>query len=200
MKSIIFILLLFLSINSFAQKSNEYLDFIKELKKETKIDKSDKTVYNLLNSFYEEGLQSDEGEMKQETVNKIQSFYSDKNSKNKHILSMFLAYQDHISETVAIGKQPNLKFQIDLIEDLEKEAFLVYGKIPVIILIYKVETLNSRGQSKESTELINESLNNFPNSIPLKVYKYLNSNDEKIKQDLIKNHSKHWMVQQFQIK
>lgn len=200
MKNITFFLLLFLSTNLFAQKSDEYLTFIKELKKDTKIDKSDKTVYDLLNSFYEETLQSDAGETKPETVNKIQSFHLDTNSKNKHILYMFLAYQNYISETAAIGKQPNSKFQVDLIEDLENEINSVYGKIPVIILIYKAEALNSNGQYKESAELIKRSLNSFPNSIPLKVYRYLDSKDENIKHDLVKNHSNHWMVQQFQIK
>ena len=200
MKNIIFIVLIFLSTNSFAQKSDEYLNFIKELKKETKIDKSDKTVFEILNNFYEETLQSEAGEMKPETINKIQNFYSDNNSKNKHIFNMFFAYQNHITETAAVGKQPNSKFQVDLINDLEKEIINIYGNVPIIILIYKIEALNGNGQSKEAADLISKSLIDFPNSIPLKVYKYLENKDEKIKLDLIKNHSNHWMVQQFQIK
>ena len=200
MKNIIFIVLIFLSTNSFAQKSDEYLNFIKELKKETKIDQSDKTVFEILNNFYEEILQSETGEMKPETINKIQSFYSDNNSKNKHIINMFFAYQNHITETAAVGKQPNSKFQVDLICDLEEEIKNVYGNVPIIVLIYKAEALNSNGQTKEAASLISKSLNIFPSSIPLKVYKYLDSKDEKIKLDLIKNHSNHWMVQQFQIK
>ena len=200
MKKILFLLLVFLSSKSFSQKSNEYLNYIDELKKETKIDKSDKTVYDLLNNFYEENLQSHTGEMKPETISKIQAFYSDINSKNKHIFNMFFAYQNHITETAAVGKKSNSKFQVDLISDLEEEIKKVYGNVPVIILIYKAEALNSNGQFQEYTELINKSLNIFPNSIPLKVYRYLDSKDEKLKEDLIKNHSNHWMVKQFQIK
>ncbi len=200
MKNIILILSILISTNSFAQKSNEYVHFIKELKKDSKIDKTDKAIYDLLNSFYEETLQSDVGTMKPETVNKIQSFYSNKKSKNKHIFNMFFAYQNHISETAADGKKPNSKFQVDLMTDLEEEISNVFGDVPVIILIYKAEALKSNGQSKESAEVINKSLISFPNSVPLKVYKYIDSKDENIKLDLVKNHSNHWMVQQFGIK
>ena len=199
MKNLITIFFIIMSVSLFAQKQEAYLNFVKELKKDAKIDKTDKVVYNLLNNFYEETLQSDAGEMSPQTLEKIQNFYADKNSKNKQILNMFLAYQNHISETAAIGKQPNSKFQVDLMSDLEEEIKNIYGNVPVIILIYKAEALNSDGQSKESAKLIDSSLNSFPNSIPLKVYKYLDTKDEKIKEDLIKNHAKHWMVQQFGI-
>lgn len=200
MKHIAFIILILLSTNSFAQKSDGYLNLIKELKKETKVDKSDKTVYDLLNNIYEEMLQSEPGVLKPETIDKVQNFYSDNNSKNKHIFNMFFAYQNHITETAAVGKEPNSKFQVDLMSDLEEEINNVYGAVPIIILIYKAEALNSNGQTKESADLISSSLAIFPDSIPLKVYKYLDTKDEKIKLDLIKNHSNHWMVQQFQIK
>lgn len=200
MKHIAFIILILLSTNSFAQKSDGYLNLIKELKKETKADKSDKTVYDLLNNIYEEMLQSESGVLKPETIDKVQNFYSDSNSKNKHIFNMFFAYQNHITETTAVGKEPNSKFQVDLISDLEEEINNVYGDVPIIILIYKAEALNSNGQTKESADLISSSLAIFPASIPLKVYKYLDTKDEKIKLDLVKNHSNHWMVQQFKIK
>lgn len=200
MKNIAFIILILLSTNSFAQKSDGYLNLIKELKKETKVDKSDKTVYDLLNNIYEEMLQSESGVLKPETIDKVQKFYSNSNSKNKHIFNMFFAYQNHISETAAVGKEPNSKFQVDLMSDLEEEINNVYGDVPIIILIYKAEALNSNGQTKESADLISRSLAIFPDSVSLKVYKYLDTKDEKIKLDLIKNHSNHWMVQQFQIK
>lgn len=200
MKHIAFIILILLSTNSFAQKSDGYLNLINALKKETKVDKSDKTVYDLLNNIYEEMLQSEPGVLKPETIDKVQNFYSDNNSKNKHIFNMFFAYQNHITETAAVGKEPNSKFQVDLMSDLEEEINNVYGDVPIIILIYKAEALNSNGQTKESADLISSSLAIFPDSIPLKVYKYLDTKDEKIKLDLIKNHSNHWMVQQFQIK
>lgn len=55
-------------------------------------------------------------------------------------------------------------------------------------------------QTKESAELIDSSLKTFPNSVPLKVYKYLDTKNDQIKQDLVRNHSNHWMIQQFGIK
>lgn len=154
MKNLIIIFFLLASSNLFAQKSEAYINYIKELKTNTKTDRNDKTVFTLLNNFYDEALQSDEGEMKPETIKKIQDFYANKDAKNKQILNMFLAYQNHISETAAVGKQPNSKFQVDLINDLEQEIKNVYNEVPVIILIYKAEALNSNGQTKESAELI----------------------------------------------
>jgi hypothetical protein len=117
-----------------------------------------------------------------------------------HLLTLFLTYQNHISETASAGKQADPNFQINLITDLEIELKSTFGNVPLIITIYKAEALDANNQSKESAELISKSLIKYPNSIPLKVYNYVNTKDEKIKQDLIKNHSTHWMVQQFGIK
>lgn len=199
MKNLILLFLLLFSINAFSQKSDEYAKFIEQLNADTKTDKNDKTVLNLLNDFYEQALQSDKGELNPDIPERIQKIYSDKNAKNVQILNMFLVYQEHISQTSAAGKQPDPNFQINLMTDLETELKNVYGNIPVIISIYKAEALNSNGQTKESFETVSESLEKFPNSVPLKVYKYLDTKDEKIKQDLVKNHSNHWMVQQFGI-
>jgi hypothetical protein len=51
----------------------------------------------------------------------------------------------------------------------------------LIITIYKAEALDANNQSKESAELISKSLIKYPNSIPLKVYNYVNTKDEKNK-------------------
>lgn len=200
MKNILLLFSLIISINAFSQKSEDYEKFIEQIKKDSKIDKTDKTVYNLLNDFYEQALQSDKGELNQDISQRIQNLYSDKKAKNLHILTMFLTYQNHITETSSDGKQPNPNFQINLVDDLEGELKDTYGNVPIIIIIYKAEALNSNGKTKESAELIATSLIQYPNSIPLKVYKYLDTKDEKIKVDLVKNHSNHWMVQQFEIK
>lgn len=200
MKKTILILFLIFTINSFSQQSEEYTKFIEEIKRNSKSDKNDKTVFNLLNDFYEQVLQSDNGELKQNTLREIQELYADHDSKNLQILSMFLAYQEHISESFEAGNKPNTVFQLNLLKDLESELDKVYGKVPVIVKIYKAEALNSSGQSQKYSELLKQSLIEFPDSIPLKVYSYLDTEDEKLKIDLIKNHSNHWMVQQFQIK
>ena len=49
MKKIVIIFFIIISSNLIAQKTEAYNSFIKELKKDSKIDKNDKTVYNLLN-------------------------------------------------------------------------------------------------------------------------------------------------------
>ncbi|MBU4539191.1 MAG: hypothetical protein L6264_04975 [Weeksellaceae bacterium] len=200
MKNLTFIILLFLSINVFSQKSDEYLKFIKQLKENTTTDTKDKTVLNLLNDFYEQALQSDKGELNPDITQRIKKLYEDKNTKNLQILNMFLTYQEHINQTAAAGKHPDSNFQVNLMTDLESEVKNIYGTVPVIVEIFKAEALNSNGQTKESAEIISKSLIKFPDSIPLKVYQYLDTKDEKIKEDLIKNHSNHWMIQQFGIK
>ena len=200
MKNLNLIFIFFLSINVFSQEGGDYTKFIEQLKTDTRSDKSDKAVLNLLNDFYEQALQSEKGELNPNISDRIQKLYADKNSKNMQILNMFLVYQEHISQTAAVGKKPDSNFQVNLMNSLETEVKNVYGDVPVIIEIYKAEALNSNGQTKESAEIISKNIEKFPNSIPLKVYRYLDNKDENIKQDLIKNHSNHWMVQQFEIK
>ncbi|MDQ0476322.1 MULTISPECIES: hypothetical protein [Chryseobacterium] len=200
MKNLILFFLLLISLNLFSQNSEDYKTFIEKIKKDSKTDKADKTVYHLFNDFYEQGLQSDQGELSEDISQRIQKLYSDKKAKNLQILTMFLLYQNHITETAAVGKQPDPNFQINLIKDLESELKNTYGSVPIIINIYKAEALNSAGATKESAEIISNSLIQYPNSVPLKVYKYLDTKDEKIKKDLVDNHTNHWMVKQFGIK
>ena len=202
MKNLLFILSLFIQTVVFSQTitQTEYEKLITQTKEGVKIDKNDKTVLNLLSDFYAEALQSDKGELNQDIPKRIEKLYADKNAKNLHILNMFFAYQDHISQTAAVGKNPDANFQVKLMADLEREIQSLYGVVPVIIKIYKAESLSSSGQTKEAAEVVSTSLLEFPNSIPLKVYKYLGTKDEKIRKDLVENHPNHWMVQQFGIK
>ncbi|MEN2400177.1 hypothetical protein GKZ90_0010335 [Flavobacterium sp. MC2016-06] len=200
MKNLTLILFFISSIHSFSQRSEEYNKFIKEIKKNAKTDKNDQTVLNLLNDFYNQVLQSEKGDLNADIPERLQKLYSDKNAKNLQIMSMFLAYQEYISQTVAGNKETDPNFQFNLITDLENEVKNTYGKVPIIVNIFKAETLKLNGQSKEYTELISKSLVEFPDSIPLKVYKYLDTKDEKTKDDLVQNHPNHWMVQQFEIK
>jgi hypothetical protein len=113
---------------------------------------------------------------------------------------MFMAYQDHISQTVAVGKRPNTRFQVELKTDLAYEFKNIFNKIPAIIYIYKFEALDTSGQNEEAAKIIDEGLTDYPDSVPLKVYKFLSSKDETIKTDLITNHPNYWMVKQFEIK
>lgn len=121
MKKNFLLLFLIFTINSFSQQSEEYTKFIKEIKSNSKTDKNDKTVFNLLNDFYEQVLQSDNGELNQNTLHAIEELYAGDNSRNLQILSIFLAYQGHISESFEAGSVPDSSFQLNLLNDLESE-------------------------------------------------------------------------------
>lgn len=202
MRVIAFLVLFLFSAKVYSQSGVErFVDStVADLKTQSKIDKNDLQLYSLLESFYTEALQSDKGELSPQTAQKINTYVADNKTKNKHLLILFLMYQEHISETAAQGKSPNSAYQLACISHLEKESIGVYQKVPTIIYIYKAEALQSAGRNDEAKALVEESLKKVPNSIPLKVYKYLGSKDDALKNDLVKNHSGHWMVQQFGIK
>jgi hypothetical protein len=200
MKKLVLALLLFFGVQAFSQTAAAAKEVFEKMKKETQIDGNDKAVYNLLNEFYDKNLQADNDEITAETVEKIQSLVSDPNTKNLHILMLFLMYQQHISQTAAVGKEPNPEFQIETMRLLENETKAVYGKIPPIVYIYKYEALESGNKKDEAKATTIQGLKEYPDSVPLKVYTYLNTKDEKIKNDLVKNHSNHWMIKQFGIK
>ncbi|KIC61654.1 hypothetical protein [Chryseobacterium taiwanense] len=200
MKKLVLIFFLFINLSLFAQNKESVQDIFQKLKQQSNIDKSDKTVYNLLTEFYEKNLQADEEIMTPEDIQQIEKLLSDPNAKNLHILMLFLMYQQHISQTAAVGKEPDSNFQIETMNLLESETKDVFGKIPAIIYIYKAEALESGKRKEDSQNTVAQGLKEYPDSIPLKVYSYMNTHDNAIKNDLIKNHSKHWMVQQFEIK
>ena len=202
MRVIAFLSFFFFSATVGAQSGVEmFLDStVNQLKTQSKVDKNDVEVFSLLESFYKEALQSDEGELSPKTAQKINAFLTDSRSKNKHLLTLFLMYQDHISQTAAQGKRPNVQYQLACIQHLESEMQNVYQKTPTIVYIYKAEALQSAGRRDEAKASVAESLEKVPDSIPLKVYRYLDSKDEGIKNDLVQNHAKHWMVRQFNIK
>lgn len=199
MKKLFFLFLLCIGLNISAQTAAAAKEVFQKLKQEAKIDGNDKAVYNLLDEFYNKNLQADNDEMTSDTVEKIQRLATDPNTKNLHILMLFLMYQQHISQTAMVGKEPNSEFQIETMKLLEDETKNVYGKIPVIVYIYKYEALDSGKQEDLARATVAQGLKEYPDSIPLKVYSYLKSKDEKIKNDLVKNHPNHWMVKQFGI-
>jgi hypothetical protein len=202
MRIAIFLFLFFFSAKVFAQSGIEtFLDSaVIQLKSQSNVDKNDFEVFTLLERFYNEALQSDKGELSQKTVETINGYRTNNKIKNWHLLILFLMYQDHISQTAAKGKQPNGEFQIACIQRLESEMQSLYKKTPVIVYIYKAEALESAGRRDDAKAFVAASLQKVPNSIPLKVYRYLDSKDEEIRKDLVQNHSTHWMVQQFGIK
>ena len=47
--------------------------------------------------------------------------------------------------------------------------------------------------------MISEGLKEYSDSVPLKVYQYLKTKDQLLKEDLIKTHANHWMVLQYKL-
>ncbi|KAA0127439.1 hypothetical protein FY557_12525 [Chryseobacterium sp. SN22] len=200
MKKLFLLFLLFIGLNIPAQTAAAAKEVFEKIKKESKIDGSDQTVYNLLDEFYAKTLQAENDELNTETIEKTQKFVSDPDTKNLHILMLFLMYQQHISQTAAVGKTPDAGFQMATMKLLEDEMRNIYGKVPAIVYIYKYEALESGNKKEEAKAAALQGLKEYPDSVPLKMYVYLSTNDEALKNDLLKNHANHWMVKQFGIK
>ncbi|MGV3697503.1 hypothetical protein [Flavobacterium sp.] len=190
------IISLFITFSGFAQPNESR---IQQLRSDTKVDSQDRAVITLLEEFYTQALQSELGALNAETSKKMNKLYQSRKTRNRHLLLMFMAYQDHISKTAAIGKPSNTKFQVEIMTDLAHEFKTIFNEIPAIIYIYKFEALDTSGKKEEAANVLNEGLSEYPDSVPLKIYKFLSSKDEAIKIDLINNHPNHWMVKQFEI-
>ena len=102
-------------------------------------------------------------------------------------------YQEVITKS-AEEKKIKPELQRDLINYLEKEFLYVYNKVPTIVYVYKVETLNLFKDKTELKKYIDEGLKNYPNSIPLKYYSYKYLNEQTYKEDLMKLNKKHWLI------
>ena len=202
MKQLFFVFSFFSIYFSFSQNLHkEFLDkTIVELKKESKIDSKDFRAYDLLESFYNEVLQSDNGELTAETSKKIETYIVKDKIPNNHLLVLFLMYQEHITQALQNNERINSEYQIACVNLLENEINAIYSKIPALIYIYKFEALSANDNESESKRILFEGLKKYPNSIPLKVYFYLSSSDNSLKKDLIENHKNHWMIKQFDIK
>ena len=200
MRIIIFFLFGFLSTFLSAQTFQDYENIKTEYKRNSKIDSSDKSALNILISFYEEVHQATNGSLSELTLNTLTNFLESKKSKNKHLIQLFFIYQDYITECASKNIKANSDYQIKLIEDIENEITSIYKLTPTIISIYKYESYELAKTKKKALETVQNGLLNNPKSIPLKVYLFLLTNDEKIKQELIQNHSSHWLVKQNNIK
>lgn len=200
MKRLISILLVLTFNTSIGQEIEEFNKVVNNVIASSLIDSKDLTAWELLNDFYEEALQSDSGMTSEKTYQRLDAFLKNEKSFNKHLIMLFIAYQDYVGETARSGLPPDSKFQIFLINKTEEEIQKVYGRVPVVILIYKSEAYNSDKQHEMAARIVSVGLKEHPNSIPLKVYEYLNTKSTEIKQDLIKNHSEHWMIKEFGIR
>ena len=111
MKQLFFVFAFFSIYFSFSQNLHkEFLDkTIVELKKESKIDSKDFRAYDLLESFYNEVLQSDNGELTAETSKKIETYIVKDKIPNNHLLVLFLI-------TIGFLENANIKKRITNVE------------------------------------------------------------------------------------
>ncbi|RWX02423.1 tetratricopeptide repeat protein [Flavobacterium cerinum] len=164
-------------------------------------DGKDLRIYNLLENFYNEVLQDEKGELSEKTVATIYELLDNDAVPNWNILFMFMTYQQHISETAAVGKQANIEFQLLATDLLVKECLKIYKKLPAVVAIYQGEAFMSAEKTDQAISIYKKLLIEKPNCVPAKIYIYMLSNDaaekDKIFADLSKNNPNHWMVMEF---
>jgi hypothetical protein len=194
MNKFIILISFVLSSSTFAQsKSNIIEETFDKMKSNTKVDKTDFTCYDLVQKMYDEVLQNNNSDFKESTIEDIRKYQSNRKSKNTYLFSALMFYQDVITKS-AEQKMSKPELQRDIINYLEKEFLEVYNKIPAIIYVYKVETLNLLEDKNELKKYIDEGLKNYPNSIPLKYYSYKYLNDITYKEELMRINNIHWLV------
>ncbi len=191
---ILFITITLFTLTTFAQtKKNIIEETFDRIKDNTKVDKSDLTCFNLTQKMYDEALQNEISQLKKSTIEEINEFQKSRKSKNTYLFSVLMFYQDVITKS-ADEKVLRAELQRDIVNYLEKEFLYVYNKLPTIIYIYKVETLNLFEDKTELKKYIDEGLEKYPNSIPLKYYSFKYLNEQTYKEELMKINKKHWLV------
>ena len=199
MKSLLTILLFYIiPVIGFSQELDYIAELTKTLKSESIIDSTDKQIYSLMDDFFNENLQTNNPTLSENTIKKFQSLLMNEKTKNHHLLGLFAIYQKHISESIETGKTiPNL--QVKLMETLANEYKAIYNSVPVLIYIYLIEAYNASKQIDQAAFVLEESRQLYPDAIPLKVYQYMSTKDENLKEDIVQNHADHWLVKRFNI-
>lgn len=192
---------MFIGTVSAQNEIDEYINtVIVESKNLNQVDSKDLTMKNTFDQFYNEVLQNDNGQISEELLDKITLLVENPNTKNMQIMNLLLVFQDYINEVSENQSTLNPEFQLKIVNAIEKEFIDLKQEVPALIYVYKIEALQTNDMFDESDKLIEISLKKFPNSIPIKAYKYLATEDENVKNDLVKNHSNHWFVKQLDIK
>ncbi len=195
---LIFLFLIISSTISFSQSTNfdSLLIQYDSLKKGMITDSKDKEIFNLLENLCSESLQDETGELKKKTIKKHTQLTNNQKLKNRSILFLFNAYQKHISETSSKGIKSDAQYQEKIINLLSFECISIYNKIPEIVYIYMGESMMNNNDIENAIQHFNLALEFYPKSIPMKIYKYLldKDNNTSLKRELVKKHSKHWMV------
>ncbi len=202
MKKILTIaLLMFFGTISAQNEIDEYINtVIVDSKNTNPVDAKDLTMKNLFDQFYNEVLQDESGQISEDLLNKITVMVESPSTKNMQLMNLLLVFQDYINEVSENPSSLNSEFQLKIVEAMENEFINLKQDVPAIIYVYKIEALQTNEKFDESDKLIEVALKKFPNSVPIKAYKFLATEDENVKNDLIKNHSNHWFVKQLDLK
>ena len=181
---------------SFSQEEQGIKKMISTITKNAIRDSTDKTVYHLMDELFQGILQSDNLNVSQETIAKIDKIMKSDQVKNKHLLMLFLLYQNVVEQSVRTDTS-NRQIKLEILHTLSDEYSNLYNQIPVIIYIYLAESYKANKQHEEVVKTLNVSRKLYPDAIPLKVYQYMETKDETLKADILKNHKDHWLVKQF---
>ena len=193
MNKLFALIFLFFTISSQSQSNNIVKETFDKLKQKTKVDKKDTICFHLMQNLYDDVLQNEKSEIQEITIKKIKEYQENKKSKNLHLFFAFLFYQDCVTKSTE-SKVVKPELQRDIINYLESEYLEIYNKIPKIIYVYKVETLNLFENKTEIKKYIDEGLKYYPESIPLKYYSYTILGEQTYKDELLKINKKHWLV------
>lgn len=199
----LFLLLFFLllPIGLHAQQQDVYDNLVAEVQKmkaTTKVDKNDRRILEFLNKIYMEVLQADHGSLSKGTIDEIKAFQNDCSLANRHIFILFHRYQSLIEAGQSKPEESDPNLQLALMKVLSGELIDLYDEIPPIILIYMGEAQLNAGYREHAKTHFTQSLFFYPDSVPLKVYKYLLTDNESEKrrlfEELTEKHPNHWMV------
>jgi hypothetical protein len=167
----------------------------------TVIDSKDMTVYKLLDAFYEENLNADNGSPSQHTITKISEIMADEKFPNRNLLEILLMYQDQLRYMAENNEKLNPGFQFMTTDLLARESQKIYGKVPVLIQIYQGEAFMIAHNDDKAQAIFKEILTTNPDCMPARVYSCMLTKDEAEKKRLTevlkKERPNHWMVQQF---
>jgi len=165
------------------------------------IDRDDLRIFNLFEKFYQETLNSDKGEMSAKTVDEIKTIMADNNFPNRNLLEILLMYQDQLRLMAERNEKPNSSFQILTTDVLATQSEKIYGKVPVLIQIYKGETFMVAYMDDKAQSIFKEILVTNTDCIPARVYNCILTKDKAEKKRLLdalkKERPNHWMVKQF---
>lgn len=179
---------------------DEYINtVIVESKSTNPVDAKDLTIKNLFDQFYNEVLQDDNGQISEDLLNKITILVESPTTKNMQIMNLLLVFQDYINEVSENPSSLNPEFQLKIVNAIENEFINLKQDVPALVYVYKIEALQTNDKFDDSDKLIEIALKKFPNSVPIKAYKYLATEDESVKNDLIKNHPNHWFIKQLDL-